>query len=174
MLGLVPSFPAVVAFGPNNCGKTDRSQVYTVTCGVAGGRSKKSTAKGIMEMMGESSQTCIPLDAPTKKVLEEVIEHGFDGSDVTKVRGNKTITMRILRNVIATCKVAAFDQNYHTKMIFTPEEPIAQERLESKRHLKVTVERFSCTEGPKAVLHNLQFCKLFSDTFITDQRKYCK
>ena len=65
--------------------------------------------------------------------MEEVIEHGYDGSDVTKVRGNKTITMRILRNVIATCKVAAFDQNYHTKMIFTPEEPIAQERLESKR-----------------------------------------
>ena len=173
-LGLVPSLPLVVAFGPNNCGKTDRSQLYSATCGVLGGKSKKSTAKGILEMMGESSLSFIPLDDPSKAVLEDVIEHGFDGSDVTKVRGNKTITMKILRNVFATCKVAAFDQNHHTKMIFTPEEPVEQERLDSKRDLKVTVERLSYTVAPKAVLHNLQYCELYAKSFIDDQGKYCK
>jgi hypothetical protein len=173
-VGHVPSLPLVVAFGPNNCGKTDRAQLYSATCGVSGGKSKKSTAKGILEMMGESSITFIPLDDPIKDVLEDVIEHVYDGSDVTKVRGNKTITMKILRSVFATCKVAAFGKDHHTKMIFTPEEPIEQERLDSKRDLKVTVERLSHTVAPSAVLHNLQFCKLFADNFIGDQSNYCK
>jgi hypothetical protein len=38
-------------------------------------------------MMGENSLTFIPFDDPQKKVFEEVAEHGFDGSDVTKVKG---------------------------------------------------------------------------------------
>ena len=57
-------------------------------------------------MMGENSLTFIPFDDPPKKVLyliniydkyhicqvfEEVAEHGFDGSDVTKVKGQLTI-----------------------------------------------------------------------------------
>ena len=170
----VPSLPLVVAFGPNNCGKTDRSQVYSATCGVAGGKSKKSTAKGILEMMGESSLTCIPIDDPIKDVLEEVVEYGYDGSDVTKIRGNKTVITKMRRNVFTTCKTADFDQNYHTKMIFTPEEPVEQERLDSKRDLKFTVERLCHTTAPKAVLHNLQFCKLFADTFIAESNPYCK
>ena len=82
--------------------------------------------------------------------------------------------MKILRSVFATCKVAAFGKDHHTKMIFTPEEPIEQERLDSKRDLKVTVERLSHTVAPSAVLHNLQFCKLFADNFIGDQSNYCK
>ena len=174
LLGLVPSLPLVVAFGPDNCGKTDRSQLYSATCGIVGGKSKKSTSKGVLEMMGESSLSFIPLDDPSKAVLEDVIEHGFDGSDVTKVRGSKTITMKILRNVFATCKVAAFDQNHHTKMIFTPEEPVDQDRLDSKRDLKVTVERLAFTVAPKAVLHNLHYCDLYAKSFIADQGKYCK
>ena len=57
-----------------------------------------------MEMMCESSLTFIPLDDPVKevklssydiglyisvvsKVAEEVIEKGFDGSDIIKIKG---------------------------------------------------------------------------------------
>ena len=38
-------------------------------------------------MMGETSLTFVPFDDPPKKVFEEVIEHGYDGSDITKVKG---------------------------------------------------------------------------------------
>ena len=52
----------------------------------------ESTAKGALEMMGECNLTLIPFDDPTKKILEEVIEHGYNGSDVTKVKGNYNCT----------------------------------------------------------------------------------
>ena len=38
-------------------------------------------------MMSESSLTFIALDDPDKVVAKEVIEKGFDGSDVTKIIG---------------------------------------------------------------------------------------
>ena len=47
-------------------------------------------------MMGECNLTLIPFDDPTKKILEEVIEHGYDGSDVTKVKGKYICTNTIL------------------------------------------------------------------------------
>jgi hypothetical protein len=37
--------------------------------------------------MGETSLTFIPLDDPIKKPFEEIIENGYDGSDVTKLKG---------------------------------------------------------------------------------------
>ena len=47
----------------------------------------ESTAKGALEMLGETSLTFIPFDDPTKKIFEEAIEYGYDGSDFTKVKG---------------------------------------------------------------------------------------
>lgn len=38
-------------------------------------------------MLGETSLTFIPFDDPTKKIFEEAIEYGYDGSDFTKVKG---------------------------------------------------------------------------------------
>lgn len=46
-------------------------------------------------MMGESSLTFIPLDDPDKKVAEEVIEKGYDGSDIARVEGNKNKTQKL-------------------------------------------------------------------------------
>ena len=40
-------------------------------------------------MMGETSLTFIPLDDPIKKPFEEIIENGYDGSDVTKLKGKE-------------------------------------------------------------------------------------
>ena len=47
----------------------------------------ESTAKGAVEMMAENSLTFLPLYDPDKKVAQEVIEKGFDGSDNIKVKG---------------------------------------------------------------------------------------
>ena len=38
-------------------------------------------------MMCETSITLIPFDDPSKKILEEIIEYGYDRSEVTKVKG---------------------------------------------------------------------------------------
>lgn len=38
-------------------------------------------------MMCESSLTMVPLDDPPKLVFEDVIEHGYDASEVTKLKG---------------------------------------------------------------------------------------
>ena len=45
-------------------------------------------------MMGETSLTFIPLDDPIKKPFEEIIEIGYDGSDVTKMKGKRIINQR--------------------------------------------------------------------------------
>lgn len=47
-------------------------------------------------------------------------------------------------------------------MTFCPERAIEKERLEANRDLKMTVERLAVTHGPRAVLHNLHYAKLFA------------
>lgn len=47
------------------------------------------------------------------------------------------------------------------------------ERLEANRDLKMTVERLAVTHGPDAVLHNLKFCKVFTNTFDNDYGQFC-
>ena len=59
-------------------------------------------------------------------------------------------------------------------MIFCPERAIEKERLEGKRDMKMTVERLAVTHGPRAVLHNLRYAKLFADEFNLRHDKYCR
>jgi hypothetical protein len=55
-----------------------------------------------------------------------------------------------------------FSFSYHTKVTFCPERAIEQERLDANRDMKMTVERLAVTHGPRAVLHNLRYAKLFA------------
>ena len=58
---------------------------YSSTCGVK--RGKNISNISAKAMMGENSLTFIPFDDPSKEVFEGVIENGYDGSNVAKLKG---------------------------------------------------------------------------------------
>ena len=64
--------------------------------------------------------------------------------------------------------------NVHSKVTFCPEQAIERERLEANRDMNMVVERLAVTHGPKCVLHNLSYSKLFANEFSTNQNKYSK
>ena len=58
-------------------------------------------------MMGENSLTFIPFDDPSKEVFEGVIENGYDGSNVAKLKGigiNNQIIMWAWHSSVLPCK----------------------------------------------------------------------
>ena len=60
----------------------------------------------------------------------------------------------------------------HSKVTFCPEQAIEKERLEANRDMKMVVERLAVTHGPKCVLHNLSFARLFAQEFSENHNKY--